>query len=197
MQNVFVPEYRVYEAGKVTEGVYASQRRPGNPLYAMMFGVIFPAAVAAGTLGIAKGALRAQQTYMAERVSVMGSVAKTDSAYLSALAVAEADLEASILHLQHMLTDLYDYTSSGHAITPAQRLRFRRNQVRATDRVFASFTPLVRMAGSAGIQETNGIERGWRDLQTAITHIANVHDNAYVSWGLHNFGGDIPPSALY
>ncbi len=197
MQDVFVPEYRVYEAGKVTEGVYAAQQRPGNPLYAMMFGVMFPAAIAAGTLAIAKGALRAQQTYMSERVSVMGSVAKTDPAYLSALAVAEADLDASVLHLQHMLTELYDHTSAGRAITPTQRLRFRRNQVRAVDRVFESFAPLVRMAGSAGIQEASGLERWWRDLQTAVTHIANVQDNAYVSWGLHNFGGDIPPTALY
>ena len=96
-----------------------------------------------------------------------------------------------------MLTELYDHTSAGRAITPTQRLRFRRNQVRAVDRVFESFAPLVRMAGSAGIQEASGLERWWRDLQTAVTHIANVQDNAYVSWGLHNFGGDIPPTALY
>jgi 3-hydroxy-9,10-secoandrosta-1,3,5(10)-triene-9,17-dione monooxygenase len=197
MEGVFVPDYRVYEAPKVTEGVYAAKWRPDNPLYAMMFGVMFPAAIAAGTLGIAKGALRAQQAYMAERVSVMGNVAKTDPAYLSALAVAEADLEASELQLRHMLNELFEYTSAGHEITPAQRLRFRRNQVRATDRVFHSYAPLARMAGSAGIQEKTGLERWWRDLQTAISHIANVEDNAYVSWGLHNFGGDIPPTALY
>jgi 3-hydroxy-9,10-secoandrosta-1,3,5(10)-triene-9,17-dione monooxygenase len=197
MQDVFVPDYRVYEAQKVTEGIYAAQWRPDNPLYAMMFGIMFSAAIAAGTLGIAKGALRAQQSYMMDRVSVVGSVAKTDPAYLSALAVAEADLDASVLQLRHMLAELYDHTSAGNAITPAQRLHFRRNQVRATDRVFQSFTPLVRLSGSAGIQEASGLERWWRDLQTSITHIANVQDMAYISWGIHNFGGEIPPTAFY
>ncbi len=197
MQGAFVPAYRTYEVPKVMEGVYAARWRPGNPLYAMMFGVVFPAAIAAGTLGIAKGALRAQQAYIANRVSVMGNVAKTDPAYLSALAAAEADLDASVLQLRHMLSELYDHTSAGHTVTRAQRLRCRRDQVRATDRVYQSFAPLMRLSGSAGIQEASGLERWWRDLQTAISHIANVQDTAYLSWGLHNFGGEVPPTALY
>lgn len=197
MQDAFVPDYRVVESRKVTEGIYAETRRPDSPLYAMMFGIMFPMAIAAGTLGIAEGALRVQREYVSGRISVSGSVAKTDPTYLSALAVAESDLEASICHLKQMLADLYDYVSSGHKITPEQRLRFRRNQVRVTDRVFESIAPLARLAGSAGIQDNNGIERWWRDLQTAITHICNVRDAAYVSWGLEHFGGQIPPGTLY
>lgn len=98
MQDVFVPDYRVYEAPKVIEGVYAAKWR-----------------------------------------------------------------------LRHMLNELFERTSAGHPITPTERLRFRRNQVRATDRVFDTYAPLARMAGSAGIQEATGLERWWRDLQTAIT----------------------------
>ena len=197
MQDVFVPGYRVAEAGKVSEGVYAAQRRPNNPLYAMMFGIMFPAAIAAGTLGIAQGALRAQREYMEGRVSITGSVAKTDPIYLNALAAAEADLEASTCHLRHMLAQLYDQVGAGQAITPAQRLTFRRNQVRATDRVFESIAPLARLAGSAGVQETNELERWWRDLQTGITHVCNVRDAVYTPWGHHAFSGEIIPGTLY
>ncbi|MGD8416952.1 MAG: hypothetical protein PVH91_07840 [Pseudomonadales bacterium] len=197
MQNVFVPDYRVSESWKVTEGIYAAERRPGSPLYAMMFGIMFPAAIAAGTLGIAEGALRMQHRYMEARVSVSGSVAKTDPTYLSALAVAEADLAASKCHLKSLVSELYDYVSHGHSITPEQRLKFRRDQVRASDRVFESIAPLARLAGSAGVQEANDLERWWRDLQTAITHICNVRDSAYIAWGLKEFGGDVPPGTLY
>jgi len=197
MHEVFVPDYRVSEAGKVTEGVYADERRPGRPLYGMMFGVMFPAAIAAGTLGIAQGLLRAQREYMEARVSVSGAVAKTDPAHLAALAVAEADLEASTCHLKHMLAELFDQVSAGRRISVQQRLWFRRNQVRATDRVFESIAPLARLAGSAGVHEVNGLERWWRDLQTGITHICNVRDPAYVSWGLEHFGGKVPPGTLY
>ncbi|MGE0623611.1 MAG: acyl-CoA dehydrogenase family protein [Pseudomonadales bacterium] len=197
MRDAFIPDYRVSEAWKVNEGIYAEERRPGNPLYGLMFGVMFPAAIAAGTLGIAEGLLRAQRAYMEGRVSVSGSVAKTDPTYLAALAVAEADLAASRCHLRQMVAELYAHTSAGRKVTPGQRLAFRRNQVRATDRVFESIAPLARLAGSAGVQEDNELERWWRDLQTGITHICNVRDTAYVSWGLSEFGGEVPPGTLY
>jgi alkylation response protein AidB-like acyl-CoA dehydrogenase len=197
MKDVFVPDYRVSEARKVNEGVYAEERRPGIPLYAMRFGVVFSAAIAAGTLGIAEGVLRAQREYMAGRVSVTGNVARTDPTYLSALATAEADLAASKCHFECMVTALYDHVSAGHTISAEQALVFRRNQVRATDRVFESIAPLARLAGSAGVQETNELERWWRDLQTGITHVCNVRDTAYLAWGLHSFGGKIPPGTMY
>lgn len=197
MADTFVPDYRVSEASKVVRGVYAKERRPGVPLYRMRFGIMFPAAIAAGTLGIAEGTLRAQRKYIESRVSVSGSVAKTDSTYLKALAVAEADLDASKCHFKNMIAELYDHVSAGNSITAEQGLAFRRNQVRATDRVFESITPLARLAGSAGIQERNELERWWRDLQTAITHVCNVRDEAYIGWGVHSFGGDIPAGTQY
>ena len=197
MQDAFVPDYRVSESSKVLNGEYARQRRPDTPLYGMMFGIMFPAAIAAGTLGIAQGTLQAQREYMQQRVSITGSVAKTDPIYLNALAAAEADLEASICHLRQMLSELYDYVCAGHAITKDQRLRFRRNQVRATDRVFESIAPLARLAGSAGVQESNQLERWWRDLQTGITHVCNVRDAVYTPWGFHAFGEEVPPGTLY
>ncbi len=197
MQEVFVPGYRVSESKKVVDGVYAEERRPGNPLYAMRFGIVFSAAIAAGTLGIADGTLRRQREYMTGRISVSGSVAKTDPVYLNALAVAEADLAASKCHLRCMVSELYDYVSAGNRITHEQALAFRRDQVRATDRVFESIAPLARLAGSAGVQESNDLERWWRDLQTGITHICNVREPAYLAWGLHSFGGAIPPGAMY
>lgn len=196
MHDAFVPAYRVAEVSRVIEGDYARERRPGRPLYGMMFGIMFPAAIAAGTLGIARGLLREQGEYMAERVSTSGSVAKTDPVHLHALAVAEADLAASEAHLKNMLSELYAHVNAGREISRAQRIEFRRNQVRATDRVFESIAPLARLAGSAGIQEANGLERWWRDLQTAITHVCNARDAVYTPWGHHRFTGELPPGTL-
>jgi 3-hydroxy-9,10-secoandrosta-1,3,5(10)-triene-9,17-dione monooxygenase len=197
MHESFVPDYRVSEGWKMIEGVYAAERRPGAPLYAMMFGIMFPAAIAAGTLGIADGALRAQREYMENRVSMQGRVAKTDPFYLNALARAEADLAASRCHFKSMIAELYDYVSAGNSITPTQRLAFRRDQVRATERAFEAIAPLARLSGSAGIQESNELERWWRDLQTAISHVCNVPESSYLGWGVHAFGGEIPFGTLY
>ena len=177
--------------------MYAQERRPGVPLYAMMFGIMFPTAIAASTLGIARCYLNAQRDYMATRVSVMGHAAKTDPTYIQAYSVAEADLEAGECHLKQMLCELYDYASSGQKISPEQRLKFRRNQARASDRVFGSLSLLARLAGSAGIQEANGLERIWRDMQTSITHVCNVPETMYFAWGVREFGGDIPVGTMY
>lgn len=197
MSDAFIPDYRVSDGTKITEGVYASERRPGNPLYAMMFGLVFSSAIAAGTLGIAEGLLRAQREYLQGRVSLLGTVAKTDTTHLSALAVAEADLAASKCQFKQMVGELYDHVAGGNKLRLDERLRYRRDQVRVTDRVFESIVPLARLAGSAGTQEANELERWWRDLQTGITHICNDRAAAYVPWGLDSFGGDIPPGGLY
>ncbi len=197
MRDAFVPSYRVCEATQVIDGSLAEARRPDSPLYQMMFGVMFPAAIAAGTLGIAQGLLRKQRHYVEGRLSTSGTIARQDPVYLHRLAAAEADLDASVCHLRTMLDALYRQVVSGRRISIDQRLRFRRNQVRATDRVFESITPLARLAGSAGVQEKNELERWWRDLQTAITHMCNDRDGAYTPWACHTYGSDIPPAAFF
>ncbi len=179
MKDVFVPEYRAPEAFKATQGLYAAERRPGAPLYRLFFASMFSAAICASTLGIAEGTLRVQRRYMEQRVSITGNVAKTDPVYLSALAVAESDLAASKCHFRDQMHVMYQHVVSGGSISVEHRLRFRRDQVRATDRVFDSIAPLARLAGSTGIQEVNELERWWRDLQTAITHVCNLRDDIY------------------
>ena len=54
-----------------------------------------------------------------------------------------------------------------------------------------------RLAGSAGIQEENGLERRWRDLQASITHICNILETIYYAWGAQPFGADVPPGTMY
>lgn len=197
MRDVFVPEYRTADAFKATQGLYAQERRPGSPLYHLYFGCMFSAAICAATLGIAEGLLRAQRRYMDQRVSITGSVARSDPVYLAALAVAESDFDASRCHFRDQMDVLYRHVCGGHEVSLEQRLRFRRDQVRATDRVFESVAPLARLAGSAGIQEVNELERWWRDLQTAITHVCNLREGIYTGWGLHQFGGELPSGGLY
>jgi 3-hydroxy-9,10-secoandrosta-1,3,5(10)-triene-9,17-dione monooxygenase len=197
MVDAFVPDYRVSDARKVSDGTYAAERRPGSALYALPFGLMFSAAISAGTLGIAAGLLRAQREYMAGRVSVTGAVAKSDPVYLQALAAADADLDAAVCHLRSMLADLHAQLQAGRPLTLEQRLRFRRNQVRGTDRLFESIAPLMRLAGSAGVQEANDLERWWRDLQTAITHICNLREPTWLPWAQVAFGGQPPPGGFY
>ena len=176
MTDVFVPEHRVLDGVLVRDNTYSDRWRPDSPLYAMRFGVMFPFAISAGTFGIARGALNAAWEHIEARVSSQGSASKADPFVLAALARAAADVEASISHVQSIVAGFHDSVSSGGDITIKERLRFRVDQVRATDRAIESVNELYRLMGSSSIQKGSPLERYWRDLQVASIPAADVPD---------------------
>jgi 3-hydroxy-9,10-secoandrosta-1,3,5(10)-triene-9,17-dione monooxygenase len=112
VRDAFVPDYRVVEAAKMSEGFY-EDRQPDKPLYRMRFGMMFPAAVAAGTLGIAEGALAAYRDYAANRVSVTLVSAKSDPHQTAAYGEAAADIAASRSHFLANIAELYGHVEQG------------------------------------------------------------------------------------
>jgi 3-hydroxy-9,10-secoandrosta-1,3,5(10)-triene-9,17-dione monooxygenase len=197
MSDVFVPDHRVLDGVLVRDNSYSDRWRPGAPLYAMRFGVMFPFAISAGTFGVARAALDAARDHIGRRISSQGSASKADPFVLAALATAEADLDAGIAHVQSSVARFYESVSHEGDITVQQRLRFRVDQVRATDRAITAINDLYRLMGSSSIQKSSPLERVWRDLQVAATHVCNSREPCYLAWGLEAFGGQIPPSAQY
>lgn len=190
--DAFVPEYRTVELTKMNDGSY-TYRQPGKPLYQLSFGCTFSAAIVSGTFGIARGALDAYRDYLKTRVSAAGVVGATDPYQQQALAEAEADLEAGIMHVDVMTDRMMAQVSGGEPLTQMQRLEFRRNQVRAAQRVIASVDKVYSLAGSSAVWTTRPLESYWRDLRTASSHICNVMDTAYSSWANAEFqtGGPV------
>lgn len=197
VEDVFVPAHRVSEAQKMYDGSYARERRPETPLFQMLFGLMFPAAIAAGTFGIARGAVRAFSETMAERVSVVGTTARTSPVQLGQLAVAEADVEASIAHFRGSIAALFEHVDAGGVISLEQRHRFRRDQVRATTRCVEAVDQLFRSSGSGSMRSGHPIERTWRDLHIAGTHVCNTTELTYAAWGAHRFGGEVPAGSVF
>ena len=177
----FVPEYRTMSHNELADGAYGS-RRADSAVFQLPFGCMFSAAIASATFGIAEGTLAAYREYMASRVSAMGVVGATDPFQQQALAEAEADLAAGVTHVDAMIGEWLDRIARGEAITPSDRLEFRRNQTRAVQRVITAIDVLMTRAGSAAVWTTNPIEKYWRDLRTAGTHVCNGVDTVYTSW---------------
>jgi alkylation response protein AidB-like acyl-CoA dehydrogenase len=195
MTDVFVPDHRVVDAMTMVEGGYES-RQQGKALYGVKFPIIFSAAIAAGTQGIAQGALEVYHDYMTTRVSVSGNVAKNDVAQLVVYGEAAADVAASRSHLLTSMRDLYDHVSRGGEVTYPQRLEFRRDQVRASRRAADAIDRIYKISGASGIRTDFPNERYWRDLQVGLSHVCNVAENIYAAWGAHDLGGEAAP-ALY
>jgi alkylation response protein AidB-like acyl-CoA dehydrogenase len=195
MTDVFVPDHRVVEAMTMVEGGY-EHRQPGKSIYGVKFPVMFSAAIAAGTQGIAQGALAVYHDYMTTRVSVSGNVARNDASQLVVYGEAAADVAASRSHLLNSMRELHEHVARGGEVTYDQRLTFRRDQVRASRRAADAIDRIYKISGASGIRTDFPNERYWRDLQVGLSHVCNVAENIYAAWGAHDLGGDAAP-ALY
>ncbi|MBX9604599.1 MAG: acyl-CoA dehydrogenase [Gammaproteobacteria bacterium] len=181
VREAFVPDYRTVAHFPLCEGAYG-EARAGLALYQQSFACVFSAAIASATLGIAQGALREYRAYLKTRVSASQVVGKTDPFQQEALAEVEADLAAAIAHIDSMLIETDQHIQAGGRVTQAMRLEFRRNQVRAVQRVLFAMDKLYARAGSAACWTTRPLERYWRDLRTAGTHICNTVEAVYPAW---------------
>lgn len=196
VDGAFVPVYRTVGHGEMCEGG-CNGRQPDAPLYHLPFGGVFSAAIASATFGIARGTLDAYRSQLPSRVSVTGVVGRTDPFQQEALAEAEADLDAGVDLLDLMTARMLDHVARGRPLTAQMRLDFRRNQVRAVQRVLHSVDRLLARAGSAAIWSTKPIERFWRDLRTAGTHVCNVTDVIYPAWANQTLALGQQVNALY
>ncbi len=194
--NALVPEYRTLGHAALAEGHYA-ERRSAAPLYHLPFACIFSAAIASATFGIAQGAIDVYRGYLLTRASTSGVVGRTDPFQQESLAEAEADLAAGILHVDSMIANWMEQIRAGRTISAGERLEFRRNQVRAVQRVLFAVDKLFSRAGSAAIWTTRPLERFWRDLRTAGTHICNTTDTVYPAWVNQAFATGIAPNAFH
>ncbi|MFB8000009.1 acyl-CoA dehydrogenase family protein [Streptomyces sp. NPDC056002] len=188
VQDAFVPDHRVLDAHEVSEGILAERNRPGNPLYAMPFGVMFSSAISAATLGIAEGALASFLAYTRQRITTVGSRAAEDPHQLSSLGEAAADLDASRTHLLATMDRMYDDVLAGRTVTLEARATARRNQVRASRRATDAVDELFRRAGGGSLRRDQPFQRYWRDVHAAMNHLCNVADNIYEGWSRDQFG---------
>src|SRR5690625_1751763 len=108
VEDAFVPEYRTARVEDVLSGSLSKRNRPGNPLYALPFNVMFPAAVASATLGIAEGVIHRFGEAQTERVDILGTKAVEHPYRMAALGAASSDVQASRLHILTDITALYE-----------------------------------------------------------------------------------------
>ncbi|MEM7080419.1 MAG: acyl-CoA dehydrogenase [Pseudomonadota bacterium] len=186
VDGAFVPAHRTLVHEELAEGALG-HRRPKTLLYQLPFGCVFSGAIAAATFGIAEGAVAQYREYLRTRVSINRVVGKTDPYQQEALAEVAADLAAGIVHVDAMFDAWLEQLERGEPISTAQRLEFRRNQVRAVQRVLFGVDKMLSRAGSAAIWTTRPLEHFWRDLRTAGTHICDAADLIYRDWANHAF----------
>ena len=129
-------------------------------------------------------------TMMRERVrlSLGGGRFAEDQAAQVAVARAASEIDAAILQMDRNVRDLWDLARAGEDLPMWMRLRARRDQVRATERVLEAIDLLFKTSGGNSLTRGNPIERAWRDAHAGSVHVANEPERALALFGRGAFG---------
>ncbi len=196
VKNAFVPHYRTLSVPLLNSRHYAAKHRPGSPLYQVPFDLLFPATIAAATVGIADGVVRQFSDYSRDRVSRMGVKATQNPYHMAALGSAIADIDAARTQILADITEAYDMAVRGEYVTSAMQARARVHQVRAVHRAAEAASRVFKNAGGNANRLSNPIQRQWRDLSVALGHACNVEEPVYAAFAGSLYGIPTPPGVI-
>ncbi len=177
VEDAFVPEYRTH---RFSDGF--KQDSPGNekndePLYRLPFGQIFVRSVSTGSLGMARGALRAYLEVQAGRVARGdGQKVAGDPRVQEVAARAAATIDEAELVLRRNFDEMMGYVERGEKIPLDKRLAYRFSSSRMVDRLVETVDELFTASGGAAIFQTHPIQRYFLDIHTSRAHYANNPD---------------------
>jgi 3-hydroxy-9,10-secoandrosta-1,3,5(10)-triene-9,17-dione monooxygenase len=104
--------------------------------------------------------------------------------------MACSDLELSVAQIERNLGDLIASARADHAPDSDLVLRSRRDQVLASERAVAAIRTFIAHSGGRDSEDPL-VERVWRDVQTAQTHVASNVEQVLALVGRHAFGMEV------
>jgi alkylation response protein AidB-like acyl-CoA dehydrogenase len=196
VKNAFVPDYRTIEVARLNSQEYASKNRPGQPLYQVPFDLLFPAAIAAATVGIADGVIRQFSDYSRDRVARTGITMTQNPYHMADLGAAIADIDAAHLQILSDVTDAYEFVCKGGHITSEMQARARVHHVRAVHRAAEAAASVFKNVGGNASRLANPVQRQWRDLTVAMGHATVVAPPVYAAFAGSLYGIPAPAGVI-
>lgn len=200
VDDAFIPAHRVVTFADMLTGNGPGVAANGNPIYRQPMLAVVPHCLVSPALGMARGALKAfieQVGNRATRGAVAGGNNRMSEFPTVQLRVAEAtaSIDAAQLMIHRDLQETSDTVHAGKPVGLDMRLRNRLTHtfatklcVQAVDAIF------VAMGGSAlGLQHP--VQRFWRDIHAASSHISLNWDAVGTMYGQYAFG--LEPKGQY
>jgi indole-3-acetate monooxygenase len=136
------------------------------------------------SLGIARAALDAMTALAAEKRSQPGNTLLRDDPYVQAeLGRAASLLGAARAYLHQALAEHWSAVQAGATPTRQLRSALRLATAYAVTAAQQVVDAMHALAGSSAVYTSNPIERYFRDVHTAATHVAMRAPQAYVTGG--------------
>jgi alkylation response protein AidB-like acyl-CoA dehydrogenase len=198
--EVFVPAHRTVGFMDVLE-----QRSPGalvndSALFRIPFLSAFPTMLANPAVSALRGAVDEFVEKVGNRPTrgafVGGGSTLAQFGHVqSAVAEAEAAIDAAQLVLRRDLRLATELTAAGGTLSQQQRIAFRRGHAYAVRLCVQAINGLYDVVGGTGIHLNSGIQRAWRDINVIAHHIGVNWHAASTMVGQLQLG--LPPKGQY
>lgn len=165
-----VPRYRTFG------WVSGEQREVPGPLYRLPQPTMY---IHTGTVPLIGAADR-----------VLAALRPDASLPLGPVAMASSDVELSMRQIDGNIRALMDCARADAAPDTGLVLRSRRDQVLASDRAYGAIQTFMRHAADRATDDA-AVERVWRDVQTARTHVASNVEQVLAVVGRYSFGMEV------
>lgn len=182
--NVFVPESRALSLNDLRLGKGPGGKLHGDAIYRTLFFFYAPLCFTAPMLGAALGAYEQFREGAKTRRSVDGSPVAEKVSLQVGMARAAADLDAADLLLRRAALA----HRAPESEWPRLLTRSVRDYARASELCVSAIDALMGLSGSAGFSTSQPIQRAWRDIHFAASHISVNTEANYSHYGRMELG---------
>jgi 3-hydroxy-9,10-secoandrosta-1,3,5(10)-triene-9,17-dione monooxygenase len=181
LDNVFVPDERIVNARRLSNGDGIGAELHGSPLYCAAMDFTFSLPLPGAELGIANAAVHAFEERCRSRLASSNPRLQSEqAATLTRLARAAAEVDAASALL---VTDAKRFCNiPAREATPLDRARCRRDVAFATQLCREAVNSLYEASGGSGVYLKSELQRLWRDGNVAAAHhglMWDIHGLAY------------------
>ena len=188
--DVFVPEAHVLLISDLREASGPGRALSSDGIYRLPFMAYAPLSFVTPMLGAARGAYDDFVAW-AKTKQLPGGVRLVETQALqTALGRTSADLEAAELLLRWVV----DTAGDDDATTMDHRRACMRNYTRAAELAVEAIDQLVKLGGTFSFSESNPIQRAWRDIHFAASHVSLQAENNYGQYARGDFELPTPPT---
>lgn len=192
VKDVFVPTEHTLRVPDMRDATTPGSQVNDAPMYHAPWITYAPLTFVAPMLGAARGALEDYRRWTAERLSLFGApVAKYTSIQVH-LARAAADLDAAELLMRRTV----EVAEADEPASEELRARCYRDQARAAEMIVSAMDTVMKISGAAGFASSSSIQRAWRDVHFAASHVILNPEVSFAAWGRQQFGLERDPQQL-
>jgi resorcinol 4-hydroxylase (FADH2) len=200
LDDAFIPAHRVVSFQDMLTGNGPGTTANANPLYRQPMLAVVPHCLVSPALGMARGALQVFVDHVGTRTT-RGAVAGGNNrmsefaTVQSRVAEATACIDAAQLMMHRDVRETAEIAMNGEAVGIDKRLRNRLTHTFATKLLVQAVDAVFLAMGGNALGLNHPVQRFWRDIHAASSHISLNWDAVSTMYGQHIFG--LEPKGQY